>query len=170
MQERTVLLVVVVLIVATAAAGVAVNSLRPNDGNTWRAFDVSLAAIGTPKVGSPFNLSVVVRQAMLDPKSLWVVFLSLDVGTMNITSATPGASPWGYPTVWNLTGMDLSTPRLFNATLMPTEPGNAPIYAMIWVPRGDIGSVQIDANGNVNPGGVTLETVVSQSLNVTAAA
>jgi hypothetical protein len=30
--------------------------------------------------------------------------------------------------------------------------------------------VQIDATGNVNPGGVTLETVVSQSLNVTAAA
>ncbi len=170
MQERTVLLVVVVLIVSTAAAGIAVNVLRPNGGEGWQAFNVALAASGPTAVGSPLNLSVVVRQGSIDPKSLWVVFLSLDVGTMNITSATPGTNPWGYRTVWNLTGMDLSSPRVFNATVVPTEPGNEPVYAMIWVPLGGIGSVPIDPSGHVNPSGVTLESVVSESLVVTAAA
>ncbi len=170
MQERTVLVVVVVLVVSTAAAGVAVNALRPDTADTWRAFNVSLAASGSPAVGAPLNLSVVVRQGSIDPKSLWVVFLSLDVGTMNISSATPGTNPWGYATVWNLTGMDLSSPRTFNATVLPTEPGNEPGYAMIWVPLGDIASVPIDPSGHVNPAGVTLESVVSASLLVTAAA
>lgn len=168
MHERTVLLVVVALVVSTAAAGVAVNLLRPNDAQAWRAFNVALASSGGAAVGSPLNLSVSVRQGMLDPKSLWVVFLSLDVGTMTITSATDGRNPWGYRTVWNLTGLDLSGARTFNATVVPTQAGTEPVYAMIWVPLGDIASVQIDASGHVNPNGVTLETVVSESLTVTA--
>lgn len=170
MRERTVLLVVVALIASTAAAGIAVNALRPDNGAAWRAFEVSLAANGPTAVGSPLNLTVVVRQGAIDPRSLGLVFLSLDVGTMSISSATPGTNPWGFPTVWNLTGMDLSSPRVFNATVVPRQAGNEPIYAMVWVPRGDIASVPIDANGHVNPAGVTLESVVSESLIVTASA
>lgn len=170
MQERTVLLVVVVLIASTAAAGVAVNLLRPNDPAAWRAFDVSLRTTGPAAVGSPMNLSVNVRQGMLDPKTLWVVYLSLDVGTMNVTSATRGTNPWGYRTVWNLTGVDLTNLRVFNATVVPTQAGNATVYAMIWVPLGDVSSVQVDASGHVNPGSVTLETVVSEEIAVRATA
>lgn len=168
MQERTVLLLVVVLVLATAAAGVAVNVLRPNDAQAWRAFNLSLAASANAAVGSPLNVSVSVRQGMLDPRSLWVVFLSLDVGTMNIMSATPGANPWGYPTVWNLTGLDLSGTRLFNATLVPTQAGSTVLYAMIWVPRGDVRSAPIDASGHVNPAGVALEGEAAEPVVVTA--
>ena len=168
MQERTVLLLVVVLVVSTAGAGVAVNLLRPNDAANWRAFNLTLGESGAAAVGSPIQLNVTVRQAMLNPKTLWVVFLSIDVGTMNITSATPGSNPWGYPTVWNLTGLDLSATQRFSATVVPTQPGTTFVYAMIWVPLGDIASVPIDASGHVNPAGVTLEDVASVPVTVTA--
>ena len=168
MEERTVFLLVVVLVVSTAAAGAAVNLIRPNNAEAWRAFNLSLDANATAAVGSPLHLTVSVRQGMLDPKSLWVVFLSLDVGAMTITSSTHGTNPWGYPTVWNLTGLDLSGTRLFNATAVPAQPGMAVVYAMIWVPLGDVKSVPVDASGHVNPSGVTLESVVSTAITVTA--
>lgn len=170
MQERTVLILVVVLVVSTTAAGVAVNTLRPNDSGAWRAFDLSVAWNGTAAVGSPINLTVSVRAAMLDPKTLPVLFLSLDVGTMHVGSVTPGTNPWGYPTVWNLTGLDFSGPRTFNATVVPTDSGSNWVYAMIWVPLGDVRSVPIDSSGHVNPAGVTLEAVASEAITVTAAA
>ncbi len=168
MQERTVLLLVVVLVVSTAAAGAAVNLFRPNDAGTWRAFNLAVATDLTGAVGSPLPIFVTVRQGMLDPRTLSVVFLSLDIGTMRITSSTPASNPWGYATVWNLTGLDLSSPRLYNATVVPTEAGTTVVYAMIWVPLGELSSVPIDANGHVNPAGVTLESVASQSVVITA--
>lgn len=168
MQERTVLILVVVLVVSTAAAGAAVNLFRPNDAGVWRAFNLAVATNLTGAVGSPLHVSVSVRQGMLDPASLPVVFLSLDASTMQITSATPGTNPWGYPTVWNLTGLDLSSTRFYNATVVPSVAGTTILYAMIWVPLGQVSSVPIDANGHVNPAGVTLESVASQSVTVTA--
>ena len=168
MQERTVLVLVVVLVVSTAAAGVAVNLFRPNDSDAWRAFNLSVGTNLTGAVGSSLRITVSVRQGMLDPRTLPLVFLSLDLGTMQLTSATAAANPWGYPTVWNLTGLDLSSPRYYNATVLPTDAGTAVVYAMIWVPRGDLGSVPIDANGHVNPAGFPLETVASHSVDVTA--
>ncbi len=170
MQERTVLLVVVVLVVSTAAAGAAVNLLRPNDASSWQAFSLSVAWDGTATVGSPINVTVTIRAAMLDPRTLPLLFLCLDVGTMNVSAATPGTNPWGYPTVWNLTGEALSSPAQFNATLVPTESGTNWLYGMAWVPLGDVRSVPIDASGHVNPAGVTLEAVASEAVTVTAAA
>ena len=168
MPERTLLLLVVVLVVSTAAAGAAVNLFRPNDAGAWRAFNLAVDTNLTGAVGSPLRISVSVRQGMLDPRTLPVVFLSLDVGTMQVTSATPGTNPWGYPTVWNLTGLDLSSTLLYNATVVPTDAGTTVVYATIWVPLGDLASVPIEANGQVNPAGVTLESVASQSIVVTA--
>lgn len=169
MHERTVLLVVVALVLSTAAAGVAVNLLRPSDPLVWRAFELTLACGGSAKIGIPMNLTVTVRQGMLDPKTLWVVFLSLDVGAMNITSSTTGTSPWGYPTVWNLTGLDLTAAKTFNATVVPEQTGPTILYAMVWVPLGDIASVPIEPSGHVNPSGVTVETTATAPMNVTAA-
>lgn len=170
MQERTVLVLVVALVVSTAGAGVAVNLLRPNDASTWRAFTLDVGSLGTASVGSSMNLSVSVRQGMLDPASLWVVFLSLDVGTMTVLSATPGSNPWGYPTTWNLTGQDLSRTLLFNVTVVPTDAGSTIVSAIIWVPRGDLVSAPIEANGHVNPAGVTLESIAQESILVNAVA
>ena len=168
MQERTVLVLVVVLVVSTASAGVAVNLLRPSDSGAWRAFNLSLDSEGAARVGSPMNLTAGVRQGMLDPKTLPIFFLSIDVGTMNIASSSPPTNPWGYPTVWNLTGLDFSGTLDFNATVVPTDTGTQIVYAMIWVPLGDLSSVPIDASGHVNPSGVTLESVQTLPLSVTA--
>jgi len=170
MQERTVLLFVVVLVTATAGAGVAVNALRSQDPAPWRSFDVSITRSGTPRVGSPLNFSVSVRQGTVDPKTLWVVYLSLDMGSMDILSSTPGTNPWGYRTVWNLTPLDLTAPNVFSATGIPTTNGSAMVYAMIWVPQGDLDSVSVDAQGHVNPAGVSLMTVQTDSFWVDAPA
>ncbi len=170
MQERTVLLLVVVLVAATAGAGVAVNAFRSNDSSNWRAFDVSIERTGTATVGSELAFSVSVRQGTVDPKTLWVVYLSLDMGTMDIVNASPAVNPWGYPTVWNLTSLDLTAPKLFTATGIPTENGSATVYAMIWVPRGDLSAVAVDAQGHVNPAGVSLMTVETDSFWVDSAA
>ncbi len=168
MRERTVLLVVVALVVSTASAGVAVNLLRPSSGPTWVAFDLSLAWGGNATLGSLVNFTVSVRQGMLDPRTLPAVYLSLDVGSMGVASSTPASNPWGYPTVWNLTGLDLTTARTFNVTATPTEAGGQMVYAMVWAPLQDLHSVQIDATGHVNPSSVTLETVQSASVPVAA--
>ncbi len=164
MQERTVLLLVVVLVAATAGAGVAVNALRSNSSASWRAFDVSITRAGTATVGSALQFSVSVRQGTVDPKTLWVVYLSLDMGSMNVVSSTPPTNPWGYPTVWNLTALDLTAPNIFSATGIPTTNGSATVYAMIWVPRGDLSTVSVDAQGHVNPAGVSLMTVATDSF------
>ena len=164
MQERTVLLLVVVLVTATAGAGVAVNALRPTDSSPWRSFDVSIDRTGNPVVGSKLNFSVSVRQGTVDPKTLWAVYLSLDMGSMDIVSSPPGTNPWGYRTVWNLTSLDLTATRVFTATGIPTQNGSAMVYAMIWVPQGDLNSVSVDAQGHVNPAGVSLMSVQSDSF------
>ncbi len=166
MRERTVLLVVVALVASTASAGVAVNLLRPNTGPAWVAFDLSLAWSGNATMGSVVQFNVSVRQGMLDPRTLPEVYLSLDVGTMSVASSTPASNPWGYPTVWNLTGLDLTLTRTFNVTVVPTEAGAQMIYAMVWAPLEDLHSVQIDSTGHVNPSSVTLETVGSLSVPV----
>ncbi len=170
MQERTVLLLVVVLVAATAGAGVAVNAFRPNDSAAWRAFDVSVAHTGNASVGSRLAFSVSVRQGSVDPKTLGLVYLSLDMGSMDIVNATPAVNPWGYPTTWNLTSLDLTTAHTFTATGVPTVNGSATVYAMIWVPRGDLSSVSVDAQGHVNPAGVSLMTVETDSFWVNSAA
>jgi hypothetical protein len=169
MQERSVLLLVVVLVTATAGAGVAVNAFRSNDPANWRSFDVSLSHSGTAVVGSPLSMSVSVRQGAVDPKTLWAVYLSLDMGSMDIVSSTPGTNPWGYPTVWNLTSLDLTAPRTFTATGIPTENGSAIVYAMIWVPRGDLRTVSVDPQGHVNPAGVSVMSVETDSFWVDSA-
>ncbi len=164
MRERTVFLLVVVLVSATAGAGIAVNSLRSDDPSSWRAFNVSITRTGTLGIGSPINVTVSVRQGTVDPKTLWVVYLSLDMGSLDIASATPATNPWSYPTVWNLTALDLTAPKLFHAQGIPTENGSVTLYAMVWVPRGDLGTVSVDSQGHVNPVGVSLMTVETDSF------
>ncbi len=171
MQERTVLLLVVVLVVATAGAGVAVNVFRSSDPTPWQAFEVSFQRSGNASVGGSLTFSVSVRQGSVDPKSLPLVFLSLDMGTLDIVNGSPpGSNPWGYPTTWNLTALDLTAPRTFTANAIPTENGSATVYAMVWVPRGDLGSVSLDAQGHVNPADVSLMTVETESFWVGPAA
>jgi hypothetical protein len=169
MQERTVLLLVVVLVTATAGAGVAVNAFRSNDSAVWRAFDVSIGHAGAAAVGAPITFSVSVRQGSVDPKTLWVVYLSLDMGSLDIVNASPATNPWGYATTWNLTSLDLTATRTFTATGIPLQNGSATVYAMIWVPRGDLTTVSLDAQGHVNPADVSLMTVESDSFWVNSA-
>ncbi len=170
MQERTVLILVVVLVVATAGAGVAVNALRDSGSGTWHAFLLTLDWHGTPAVGSDLSITVKVQKGQLDSRSLPALFLSLDVGGLAVVSATPGTNPWGSPTVWNLTGLDFSTPRMYNVTGTLTEAGSTTLYAMIWVPLGDLRSVAVDAVGHVNPADVSLMAADFSTFTVTAAA
>jgi len=170
MQERTVLIVVVVLVVATAAAGVAVNALRAGDSGTWHALFVSLDWQGIPAVGSQLQITVHVRQGQLDSRTLPAVFLSLDIGTLAVASATPATNPWGSPTVWNLTGLNLALPRVYNVTATPTQTGSITLYAMVWVPLGDLRSVSVDRVGHVNPADISLMAADFVVLTVTAAA
>ncbi len=170
MQERVVALLVIVLVVATAATAVSVNLLRPSDPSSWNAFDLSVAWSGNATVGSSLTVNVTVRQGTVDPKTLWLVYLSLDIGALHVTSGTPPTNPWGYPTVWNLTNLDLSAPRTFTVTAVATEAGQLDLHAMIWVPRGDLHAVPIDPTGNVNPSGVSLMQVDSTSVWIQAAA
>jgi hypothetical protein len=170
MQERTVLILVVVLVVATAGAGVAVNAFRSSDSGAWHAFFVTLDWQGNPAVGSQMQITVRVRQGQLDSRTLPAIFLSLDVSTLAVASATPGKNPWGYPTVWNLTGVDFSSPRVYNVTAAPTETGSTTLYAMVWVPLGDLRSVSVDSVGHVNPADISLMAADSAVFTVTAAA
>src|SRR5512137_625154 len=98
MQERNVLILVVVLVVATAGAGVAVNAFR-NNASTFEAFYLNLRLNGTAAVGSDLRIVVSVQQAFIDSRTLPSLFLSVDVGSLTVRSATPGTNPWGSPTV-----------------------------------------------------------------------
>ncbi len=161
MQERTVLLLVVTLVVTTATVGVAVNALRSDAPQAWHAFDLSITWSGSPRINSVLTVSVGIRQGLVDPRTLGLVFLSLDMSTMNVLSATPTLNPWGYRTVWNLTSMDLTATRYFNATGIPQDAGSTTVYAMVWVPQGELRSVPIDSTGHVNPAGASLMGVDS---------
>ncbi len=168
MQERNVLILVVVLVVATAGAGVAVNAFR-NDGNsTFRAFYLTVSLSGTPVVGTAVRIAVSVQQAFIDSRTLPSLFLSVDVGSFAVQSATPGTNPWRSATVWNLTGLDLTGARVYNITAVPTAAGPATLDAMVWVPLGDLRSVSVAASGHVNPADITLMAAESAALAVTA--
>ncbi len=170
MQERNVLILVVVLVVATAGAGVAVNAFRGSDSSNWRAVDMSLRWTGTPQVGASVQLTVRVEQGMVDSRTLGLVFLTIDMAGMNVSAATPSSNPWDCPTAWNLTGKDLSTPLDFYVTAVPQQEGTTTVYAMVWVPLGDVRSVSVDASGHVNTGEVSLMATDSAAFVVTAAA
>ncbi len=169
MQERNVLILVVVLVVATAGAGVAVNAFRNENLSSFPAFYLSLDLSGTPAVGSDLEFRVRVQQAFIDSRTLPSLFLSVDVADLTVVSATPATNPWGSPTVWNLTGLDLSSARLYNITATPTTAGPVTVFAMIWVPLGDLGSVSVDSTGHVNPADITLMASTSAPITVTAA-
>ncbi len=166
MQERNVLLLVVVLVAATAGAGIAVNAFRNDGASTFDAFYLNVILHGTPAVGSAFSLSVSVQQAFIDSRTLPSLFLSVDVGSMSVDSATPAVNPWHSPTVWNLTGLDLGAARLYNITATPTTAGPMTVFAMVWVPLGDLGSVSVDATGHVNPADIQLMASTPASISV----
>ncbi len=166
MQERSVLLLVVVLVAATAGAGIAVNAFRSDNAPTFEAFYLYLNLNGTPALGSEFRMSVSVQQAFIDSRTLPKLFLSVDVGSMSVDSATPTANPWHSPTVWNLTGLDLSSAHVYNITATPTVAGPMTIFAMVWVPLGDLGSVSVDATGHVNPADIRLMASTPASISV----
>ena len=168
MQERNVLILVVVLVVATAGAGVAVNALRNDSAATFQAFYLTLTLGGTPAIGSDLQVTVSVQQAFIDSRTLPSLFLSVDVGTLSVRSATPGTNPWGSTTVWNLTGLDLSSARLYNITAAPTEAGPMTVFAMVWVPLGGLGSVSVDSTGHVNPADISLMASTSAPIDVNA--
>ncbi len=160
------MLLVVVLVVATAGAGIAVNAFRNDNPSTFEAFHLDVVLNGTPDLGADLGISVSVQQAFIDSRTLPSLFLSVDVGTLSVVSATPAANPWRCPTVWNLTGLDLSAARLYNITATPTVAGPMTVYAMIWVPLGDLGSVSVDATGHVNPADIRLMASTPIALSV----
>lgn len=166
MQERNVLLLVVVLVVATAGAGIAVNTFRNDSASTFDAFYLNVILNGTPAVGSEFAMVVSVQQAFIDSRTLPRLYLSVDVGSMSVDSATPTVNPWHAATVWNLTGLDLGAARLYNITATPTVAGPMTIFAMVWVPLGDVGSVSVDATGHVNPADIRLMASTPASISV----
>ncbi|HYM40427.1 MAG TPA: hypothetical protein VEY12_09880 [Thermoplasmata archaeon] len=168
MQERNVLILVVVLVVATAGAGVAVNAFRNANSSAFRAFDLSVDVRGTPTVGSDVQITITVRQAFIDARSLSNLFLSVDMGTLAVHGGTPSTNPWASPTVWNLTGLDLSGPRVYNITAAPTANGSATLDAMVWVPLGDLRSVSVDPSGHVNTADISLLATQSAPLTVGA--
>lgn len=170
MQERNVLILVVVLVAATAGAGVVVNALRSNNGSSFEAFYLTAGVQGTPAVGANLTITVRVQQAFIDSRTLPSLFLSVDMGTLQVHAATLGTNPWGSPTVWNLTGVDLSSAIEFTITASPTTTGPMTVYAMVWVPLGSLGSVTVDASGHVNPAGINLMASSSVPIDVTAAA
>ncbi len=169
-QERVVALLVIVLVVATAATAVSVNLLRPANPSAWNAFELSVGWSGSARVGSSIVVNVTVRQGTVDPKTLWLVYLSLDVSSLQVTSGTPPTNPWNCATAWNLTTLDLSAPHTFTVTAIATQAGQLDLHAMIWVPRGDLRAVPIDSTGSVNPAGVSLMQVDSESVWIDAAA
>lgn len=125
-------------------------------------------------VGQRVVINTSVRQVIADLRSLWSsprsVFLSVDVASINVTSATPTVNPWDCPTIWNLTGLDLSAVRTFTVTGWASQAGSVTIHALVWVPRGDLHAVSVDPTGNVNPDAITLLGLDSESFNVTAPA
>lgn len=169
MQERNVLVLVVVLVAATAGAGVVVNALRSNNASTFEAFHLTLGVQGLPAVGSNLTFAVRVQQAFIDSRTLPSLFLSVDVANLQVRSATPGTNPWGSPTVWNLTGLDLSSAVEYDIVASPTASGPMTIYAMVWAPLGSLGSVTVDTSGHVNPADISLMASSSAPIDVSAA-
>lgn len=166
MQERNVLALVVVLVVATAGAGVAVNAFRSNNANPYHAFNLALDLSGTAVVGASLQIRVTVQQAFIDARTLPSLFISVDIDSLSVVTATPSSNPWGSATVWNLTGLDLAAPRVYNITASATVAGNDTLFAMVWEPLGDLRSVSVDPSGHVNPAGVSLLASDSAPIDV----
>lgn len=166
MQERVVVLLAAVLAAATTFAGLGVTFVRPTPPQEWHSFDLAVSADSRATVGGELLLSVGLRRGLLDPASLWIAFLSLDVGDLAVLSATPGTNPWGYPTVWNVTGLDLSATIRFLVTVVPADAGYHHVHAMVWTPHGDLGSVAIEPNGYLNPANVDVLEVASLTIEV----
>ncbi len=162
MHERPVLLLAAALAASVALAGVTLPAIGLEGNRAWHSFDLSVSAEGDAFAGRPMNVSVAVRQGLLDPKTLLMVFLSLDVEDAQVVSATSGTNPWGYPTIWNITGLDLTVVQRFNVTLLPASAGGLQLHAIVWTPRADVGGVPVEPTGHVNPAGVSV--LESQSL------
>ncbi len=167
MQERPVVMLAAALTMCIAVSGLALPTIRFGARVEWRSFDLSVSAGGEPSAGSPLPVFVDLRQGMMDPKTLWVAFLSLDVEDALIVSGTPGTNPWGYATVWNITDLDLTTVQRFAVTVVPQGPGTLQLRAMVWTPRGDLRAVAVAPSGHVNPAGISVLESASQSLSVT---
>ncbi|MEK6987619.1 MAG: hypothetical protein AABX97_05925 [Candidatus Thermoplasmatota archaeon] len=166
MQEEPIVVVAANLAASIAVTGLIVPSLGPETGSAWPSFDVSITTHGQPVAGVISLVDVGVRQGIVDPKTLQIVFLSLDIEDAAVASATPASTPWGYPTVWNLTDVDLTTTQHFVVEIIPRQSGALQLHAMIWIPRGDLSGVLIDASGHLSPSSVSLLESDSLFLNV----
>jgi len=164
MQERPIVLLAAALAASIAVAGVTLPAIGLQENPEWHSFELSVSADGEALAGHTLTVAVDLRQGMLDPKTLRMAFLSLDIEDAQLVSASPGTNPWGYPTIWNITYMDLTAVQRFTATIIPMDPGVLQLRATVWTPRADVSSVPVDPTGHVNPAGVSV--LESQSLYV----
>ncbi len=156
MEERPIIILAAALAASIILAGVTLPAIGLQSNLEWHSFGLSVSSEGEAFVGQPVNASVSLRQGALDPRTLWMVFLSLDVEDAQILSATPGSNPWGYPTIWNVTDLDLTVVQVFRVTIVPTAAGGLQLRATVWTPRADVGDVPVEPNGHVNPAGVSI--------------
>ncbi len=165
MQERPIVLLAAALAVSIALAGVTLPAIGLQSNPEWHSFELSVSADGAAVAGHALTVTVDLRQGMVDPKTLRMAFLSLDVEDTQVVSASPGSNPWGYPTIWNITTMDLTVAQRFTVTIIPMAPGGLQLRATVWTPRADLGGVPVDPTGHVNPAGVSV--LESQALYLT---
>ena len=93
MQEEAIVVVAAILAASIAVTGLIVPSLGPETGSAWPSFDVSITTHGQPVAGVISLVDVGVRQGIVDPKTLQIVFLSLDIEDAAVASATPASNP-----------------------------------------------------------------------------
>ena len=165
MQERPIVLLAAALAASIAVAGVTLPAIGMQENPEWHSFELSVSTDGEAVSGHALTVAVDLRQGMLDPKTLRMAFLSLDIEDAQLVAASPGTNPWGYPTIWNITDLDLTAVQRFTATIIPMDRGVLQLRATVWTPRADVSSVPVDPTGHVNPAGVSV--LESQSLYVT---
>lgn len=166
MQERLILGLTATLAVSTALAALAVPWMATSRPMPVFPYSVSIFVSGPVSAGGSVQVTV------LAVGNAWIgnapLFLSVALDpTFNVTANGSADNPWGYPSVWRLNQSLASVGQRESVTITPTTPGTFLLNAGVWAPAGDLGSVQIDATGHVNPAGVNWYGSGSLSLLVT---
>lgn len=168
MQDRLVVLVTAILAVSIAVVGVLVPLLHTDPTYAVLPFDVSIRTQGTLAVGSDITFLVDVRAHTGLPYPVSSAYLSLDLGSAFVILASDaGENPWHLLNLWNVSGVDFAAMRTYTLNATLTNATTLRIQAMLWTPRGDLASVQIDATGEVNPATISVLGLSSLCVDVT---
>lgn len=142
-------------ILALVAAAVAVSLvivglivvLNPNPSPS-PPFRLSISTDGTPTVGNPFRILTDVKGSLPTTTFPEGTFVSIEVEGLQILSADTGDDPWGLPSVWNVTGLNLTAGVRFSLDVNATFAGEFPLLAFAWSPLSGQ-TVQIDQHGHI---------------------